>query len=120
MALGAFFIHLNFSLQFTSFDVGSRRIYENFSSIQSRVNHGIMRNPSLLAYLKRYRCIIKLYQKLANGNFVLPCYLLNISWQFEHTYLFSLSPLPKPSRFIVAIVISQIHLCSNCFDFAIK
>lgn len=103
--------HLNFPFQFSPCDLRGWAIYENLSSIQSCIDHGIVRNPGLLTNFISQSCVLKIDDKDTNGNSDLSSEFLNHLWQLELSNLSFVLPCWKTSSLIVHVPIR-----SDCFD----
>jgi hypothetical protein len=111
--------HLNLSFQFSSLDLWSWNIDKYFSSIKCSINHRIVWNPRLLAYLISEWSIIEIDNKYSNRNTPLPCYFLNNLGKHKLTHIATMSPWWKVACFKVVSSISKNHFYSNCNDFRI-
>lgn len=111
VSFSQFWNHLNFPFEFSPCDLRGRTIYENLGSIQSCIDHGVVRNPGLFTNFVCQSCVLKVYDKNTNGNGDLSCEFLYHLGQLKLSNLSFVLPCWKTSRFIVHVPIG-----SDSFD----
>lgn len=113
MSFGKFLQHLHFSFKFSSFDLWTWDIDENFSTVQGSIDHRVVWDPCFLANFIGNVGIIEVEDEHTNGDDFLSSDLLNELGQHELVDFSGMSPKWEVSGLEVISTISQNHLGSD-------
>jgi hypothetical protein len=117
MAFSQLLYHLYFPFEFSSHDLRCRSVDKNLGSIESCIDHGIVRDPCLLTNFISYRCVFVVNNEDSNGYSDLARELLDDLRQLKLTNLSFELPSRKAPCLIVHITIRRNGLDSDCDDF---
>lgn len=113
MSFGELFEHLYFSFEFSSFRFWSWNVNKYLGPIKGGVDHGIVRDPRLLANFVGEWGIVEIYNKDSNGNGQLSRYFLNDLRKLKISNLPGIFPRGKKASLEIVAAVGEMHLHSD-------